>query len=50
VYPAVVISVAGLIVVSLLSAPPPREKWAGFFEEPVEVGTGTGSTVHDEAV
>ncbi|HVP47995.1 MAG TPA: sodium:solute symporter family protein [Bryobacteraceae bacterium] len=41
VYPALMISMAGLIVVSLLSAPPPREKWAAFFEERVEVGTGS---------
>jgi len=43
VYPALAVSVAGLIVVSLLSAPPPREKWQAFFEDPV--ATGTGSTV-----
>jgi len=43
VYPALAISVAALVAVSLLSAPPPREKWQAFFED--RVGTGTGSTV-----
>jgi SSS family solute:Na+ symporter/sodium/proline symporter len=40
VYPALAVSVIGLIAVSLLSAPPPKEKWAGFFEERVEVAGG----------
>ena len=39
VYPALAISVLGLVVVSLLSAPPPVERWKPFFAEAVkEVG------------
>jgi len=33
VYPALVISVLGLVAVSLLSAPPPMERWKPFFAE-----------------
>ena len=36
VYPALVISVVGLVLVSLLSPPPPAEKWKPFFELPVK--------------
>ena len=32
VYPALGVSVLGLVVVSLLSPPPPAEKWKPFFE------------------
>jgi SSS family solute:Na+ symporter/sodium/proline symporter len=39
VYPALAISVLGLVVVSLLSAPPPVERWKPFFAEALkEVG------------
>jgi SSS family solute:Na+ symporter/sodium/proline symporter len=37
IHPALAISVASLIVVSLLSPPPPKEKWARFFEAAPEV-------------
>ena len=36
VYPALAVSLAGLIIVSLASAPPPPEKWKPFFEAPAE--------------
>jgi SSS family solute:Na+ symporter/sodium/proline symporter len=36
VYPALVISVLGLVAVSLLSAPPPVERWKPFFAEAAE--------------
>jgi len=36
VYPALVISVVGLVLVSLLSPPPAAEKWKPFFELPVK--------------
>jgi hypothetical protein len=36
VYPALAISVLGLVGISLLSAPPPVEKWKPFFAEPVK--------------
>ena len=36
VYPALAVSLAGLIIVSLVSAPPPPEKWRPFFEAPAE--------------
>jgi len=43
VYPALAISVAGLVAVSLLSAPPAVEKWKPFFAEAVkEVGWERG--------
>jgi hypothetical protein len=32
IYPAVVASIACLVVVSLLTAPPPEEKWRAFVE------------------
>ena len=48
VYPALAISVAGLIAGSLMSAPPAREKWGPFFEaeatEQGRVGQATLST------
>jgi len=40
VYPALAISVAGLVAVSLLSAPPPVERWKPFFAEAVEEVAG----------
>jgi SSS family solute:Na+ symporter/sodium/proline symporter len=36
VYPALLISVLGLVLVSLLSPPPPPAKWKPFFEVPVK--------------
>jgi len=36
VYPALAISVLGLVAVSLMSAPPPVERWKPFFAEAVE--------------
>jgi SSS family solute:Na+ symporter/sodium/proline symporter len=36
VYPALAISVLGLVAVSLLSAPPPVERWKPFFAEAAE--------------
>jgi len=36
VYPALAISVTGLVAVSLLSAPPPVERWRPFFAEAAE--------------
>jgi SSS family solute:Na+ symporter/sodium/proline symporter len=36
VYPALLISVTGLVAVSLLSAPPPVERWKPFFAEAVK--------------
>jgi Na+/proline symporter len=37
IHPALAISVASLVAVSLLSPPPPKEKWARFFEAAPEV-------------
>jgi Na+/proline symporter len=39
VYPALATSVASLIFVSLMGAPPPKEKWAPFFEATPEERT-----------
>jgi solute:Na+ symporter, SSS family len=39
VYPALAASVASLIIVSLIGAPPPKEKWAPFFEAAPEERT-----------
>lgn len=36
VFPALLVSVCGLIGVSLMSKPPAREKWMPFFEKPAE--------------
>jgi hypothetical protein len=33
VYPALAVSVASLVLVSLATAPPPAEKWRPFFAE-----------------
>ena len=40
VYPALAISVLGLVAVSLMSAPPPVERWKPFFAEAVEEVAG----------
>jgi len=40
VYPALLMSLAGLVGVSLLSAPPPEERWKPFFAEAVEEAVG----------
>lgn len=36
IYPALITSVLALVIVSLASKAPPREKWGSFFEEPVK--------------